>query len=74
MLRSKGKSLAPWQRPVIALAFLLIALAVSTFGLINLIAKGYGTASWGFLIVFILPLFSIGVYKIVQKDRSTKTS
>jgi len=73
-LRSKGKSLAAWQRPVIALAFLLIALTVSTFGLINLIAKGYGTASWGFLIVFILPVLSIGVYKIVQKDRPTKTS
>jgi len=66
-LESKGKKLLQWQRPVVALTLLLIALGISTFGLINLIAKGYGAASWGFLVVFIIPLVTIGLYKIVKR-------
>ncbi|MGD8538914.1 MAG: hypothetical protein PVI66_09365 [Candidatus Aminicenantes bacterium] len=65
-LESKGKRFAQWHRPVIAVVLLLVALGISTFGLINLIAKGYGAASWGFLVVFILPLVTIGIYKIIK--------
>lgn len=67
MLERKGKVLPQWQRPLIAVVFLIIALAISTFGLINLIAKGYGAASLAFLFVFILPLIFFGIYKIVKK-------
>ena len=65
-LKSKGKKFAQWHRPIVALVLLLIALGISTFGLINLIAKGYGAASWGFLVVFILPLVTVGIYKIIK--------
>jgi len=65
-LKSKGKKFAQWHRPIVAVVLLLIALAISTFGLINLIAKGYGAASWGFLVVFILPLVTVGIYKIIK--------
>ena len=68
-LRAKGKELLRWQRPIVALIMLLIALGISTFGLINLIAKGYGTAAWGFLIAYIIPLLTIGIYKLI-KSRS----
>ena len=66
-LKSRGRELARWQRPVVALGFLLVALGFSTFGLINLIAKGYGTLSWGFMFVYILPILTIGVYRIFKK-------
>ncbi len=65
-LKSKGKKFAQWHRPIVAVVLLLIALGISTFGLIDLIAKGYGTASWGFLVVFILPLVTVGIYKIIK--------
>lgn len=65
-LKSKGKKFAQWHRPVVAVTILLISLGISTFGLINLIAKGYGAASWGFLVVFILPLVTVGIYKIIK--------
>jgi uncharacterized membrane protein YkvI len=65
-LESKGKKFVQWHRPVVAVTLLLIALGISTFGLINLIAKGYGAASWGFLVVFILPLVTVGIYKIIK--------
>ena len=48
---------------------LVIAFGLSTFGLIDLIAKGYGTISWGFFVVFIIPLMTLGIYKIVKRDK-----
>jgi uncharacterized membrane protein YkvI len=35
-------------------------------GLIDLIAKGYGTLTWVFIAVFIVPLCTVGVWKIRQ--------
>jgi len=66
-LQAKGKKLPRWQRPVVALVLLLIGLGLSTFGLIPLIAKGYGSVSWGFFIVYIIPLVTFGFYKILKK-------
>jgi uncharacterized membrane protein YkvI len=65
-LRAKGKELLRWHRPLVALIMLLIAVSISTFGLVNLIAKGYGTAAWGFLIAYIIPILTLGIYKIVR--------
>jgi uncharacterized membrane protein YkvI len=73
-LSERGKSLARWQRPVISLVLLLIALGISTFGLIQLIAKGYGTVSWGFLFVFILPLLTLGLFRLRQEKRKKTTA
>jgi uncharacterized membrane protein YkvI len=65
-LKARGKSLLQWQRPIIAIIILLIALGLSTFGLIELIAKGYGTVSWGFFVVMVAPLVTIGIYRILK--------
>ena len=73
-LKTQGKSLARWHRPLISTGMLLIALGFSTFGLINLIAKGYGAVSWGFLFVFILPVLTWGVIKIKNKTQKTAPS
>ena len=67
-LRSKGKELPAWARPVVALILLSASLGLSTFGLINLIAKGYGSISWGFFVVYFLPLMSLGIYKILKSQ------
>lgn len=63
-LETSGKKFPQWQRPLVASVILVIALGISTFGLINLIAKGYGAASWGFFFVFILPLLTAGIFLI----------
>lgn len=65
-LRAKGKELPSWVRPFVAIILLGASLGLSTFGLINLIAKGYGSLSWGFFAVFFIPLMSLGVYKIFK--------
>ena len=48
----------------VALAFLGIALCVSSFGMIGLIAKGYGAMAWAFFMIYFLPLLSVGVSKL----------
>ena len=64
-----GESTPPWVRPVVAVGLTLLGVAVSTFGLTGLIAKGYGTICWGFLIVYVIPMLTLGIYKIVKADK-----
>lgn len=65
-LRAKGKELMRWQRPLVAMIMLLSAFGISTFGLVNLIAKGYGSAAWGFLIAYIIPILTLGIFKLIK--------
>ena len=64
-----GEATPTWVRPVIAIGLTLIGVAVSTFGLTGLIAKGYGTVCWGFLIVYFIPMLTIGIYKISKAGK-----
>ncbi len=66
-LEAKGKSFPRWGRPIVAFFLLLGSLALSTFGLISLVAKGYGSISWGIFFVFFLPLFTRGIYLITHR-------
>lgn len=67
---SKSGAKAPAMlRPVLTIAFVLIGVAVSTFGLVALIAKGYGTACWGFFAVYVVPMLTIGIYKIAKSGK-----
>ena len=60
----EDKELPAWVRPAVAVGLLVIATFVSQAGLINLIAKGYGTLTWGFIIVYVIPVLTIGVWKL----------
>lgn len=53
-------------RPATALVLLAIGAALSSFGLIDLIARGYGTITWGFLLFFVLPVLTVGLYRVVR--------
>ena len=64
-----GEATSTWVRPVIAIGLTLLGVAVSTFGLTGLIAKGYGTVCWGFLIVYVIPMLTIGIYKISKAGK-----
>jgi uncharacterized membrane protein YkvI len=68
-LRAKGKEFPNWQRPVIAIFLLLISLGLSSFGIIRLVAQGYGFISWGIFAIYFVPLMTLGVYKILAKNR-----
>ena len=61
----KGSGTMPaWLRPLVSVALVIVGICVSTFGLIGLIARGYGTICWVFLLIYALPMVTIGIYKI----------
>ena len=51
-------------RPITAIVLLVAGAALAQFGLIGLIARGYGTLTWIFLVIFVLPILTWGVWKI----------
>ncbi|MEO1082132.1 MAG: hypothetical protein AAFY29_21420 [Pseudomonadota bacterium] len=63
--REGGRRLPRWARPAIAGAFLLLSVyGATTVGIVDLIAKGYGLLSWWFIAVLLVPLLTIGVWRI----------
>ncbi|MFC3051617.1 YkvI family membrane protein [Kordiimonas pumila] len=64
----KGKTLPRMARPLVAIGFLAIAIfAAETFGIVNLIAQGYGLLTLVFIAILVVPILTIGVYKSVKK-------
>ena len=47
-----------------------LSLWLSGLGIVTLIARGYGTLAWGFLLVFTLPLLTLGVRRILGASRA----
>lgn len=60
----KGLGMPSWVRPVVAMAFLGFALSLTPLGLIGLIRQGYGTITWGFILFYVIPILTIGVWKV----------
>lgn len=61
----KNRAFPHWARLLIALSLLGSAIFLATaVGIIDLIAKGYGFLSYGFIAIVIAPLLTVGVYKI----------
>jgi uncharacterized membrane protein YkvI len=66
----RGLNMPNWLRSGVAIAILIAALVIAdSIGLTSLVAKGYGTITWGFLLVFILPLLTYGVWLIMRARR-----
>lgn len=62
------------MRAVIALVFIGIAvLLASRFGIIDLIARGYGLLSFGYILVVIVPLLTLGSWHITKNWRRVST-
>lgn len=64
LLESGSASLRPVTRALIAVSAILISSGLSLWGITNLIAKGYGMMAWGFLAVYVVPLMTLGVYRL----------
>jgi len=62
----KQKTMPAWVRPAVAIGLLTAGAAIAQFGLIGLIAQGYGTIAWGFLAVFVIPLMTLGLWKSLR--------
>ncbi len=68
LMDKRGTELSPAMRAGMAVIVLVAGLSISTFGLVPLIAKGYGTMSWGFFALHVVPLFTIGILRILKPE------
>jgi uncharacterized membrane protein YkvI len=65
-----GRALPAWARPVIAIALIAGALLLSRWGIIDLIAVGYGAMTWVFIGILVIPLLTVGVWKVFARRQT----
>lgn len=65
----KSGTVPNWMTPVVAIGMMIIGLAISKFGITAIILKGYGSLPLAYTITLIIPLFTIGIYKIIKHDK-----
>jgi len=53
----------------VALVLLASGTLLAGVGLVDLIARGYGTLTWVFLCVYVVPVLTVGVWKIKGLSR-----
>ena len=68
--KNKGQEVPKWSTPVVAVILLVGTTAISSFGLTGLIAKGYGTLAWVMFIVYVIPILTLGIYKISKAKKN----
>ena len=56
------------QDAIFATGMLVISVGLARIGIIDLIAKGYAAMSYGMIVVYIIPLMTIGIYRILNPD------
>ena len=66
LYRSRKKTMPQKLRPLSAFVLMIIASLLSKLGLVELILIGAKYFSWCYLMLFLAPLLSVGVYRIVK--------
>ncbi|HEX9631952.1 MAG TPA: hypothetical protein VGA02_05760 [Gemmatimonadales bacterium] len=69
LLSERGRSLPRLFRPAAAVVLLVGAAGLARFGLVALIARGYGTLTWAFLAVYVAPVLTWGVWQLRRQGR-----
>jgi uncharacterized membrane protein YkvI len=59
-------ALTPLQAGALSVGILLVAAVLSRLGLITLVAQGYSMLAYGFLLLFALPLLTVGVARMMR--------
>jgi uncharacterized membrane protein YkvI len=55
-------------RPALAVAVMIGSVfAASEIGLVDLIAKGYGYLTYAFIVLLILPVLTIGLWRLLRR-------
>lgn len=71
VLAARGITLTTTARLSLALATLLLAVFVATkVGLVALIASGYRFLAWLFIVVYVVPVMTLGVWRLVRRRGS----
>lgn len=64
LIERRGTGLSSRAHALIAVSAIIVSSILSLWGITNLIASGYGTMAWGFFVVYLLPIVTIGFWRI----------
>ena len=62
----KQRTLPDGVRPVVAVVLLALAALLAQVGLEELISKGYGTVTYGFWLIYLVPVLTWGLVRVVR--------
>lgn len=62
----RGTTLSRGAHAGVAAVVLSAASALSAVGVVDLIAEGYGRIAWAYLFVFLIPLFTVGLFRLFR--------
>lgn len=65
-----GKPCSSKTHALVSFSALAISLAMASVGITSLVADGYGNLAWGYLVIYLIPLLTVGVYKIARHRSS----
>lgn len=67
--QEKGAEMPRLMRVGISAGILILAVFIAdAVGIVKLIAKGYGALTWGYMIAFVIPVLTLGVWRIVKTN------
>lgn len=64
----KGVGLTKAQEGIIATVIAIISILFARYGIIALVARGYGILAWVFFATYFIPLITIGIIRIVNPN------
>ena len=68
---ARGRAFPPLARFMIPVAMMLLSVVASMrFGLVELVARGYGYIAFGFIAFFIVPVLTLGVRRMLRGEGS----
>lgn len=67
VLRPADGEMRPWQRSAAAIAILTGASLLARLGIIDLVSRGYGALSWGFILFMAVPLLVVGSRRLLTR-------
>ena len=65
----RGRAMPQRLRPAVGVVMLLVATAVARLGLVELVSKGYGALTWLALGVYVVPVMTLGLWKVAKSMR-----
>jgi uncharacterized membrane protein YkvI len=63
--QARGRVMPRALRPVLSLGTMALSVfAATAVGLVGLIARGYGALTWAFIVLLVIPVLTVGLWKI----------
>jgi len=70
LIETRGRGFSRSHHALVSGVTVVLSAGLSVFGVIALVAKGYGAMAWGFVLVYLLPLITRGIWLAFIRPKS----